>query len=81
MNFSVILSSTTYSLKVTVIRSPLKFLVAGSGTLLTITGTSLSLNPPEGELIFAQALTSMITVEIRMKQARRLLCINLYCYL
>ena len=53
MNFSVILSRTTYSLNVMAILFSLKLTAPLTGTLLTTVGGSLSLGPPVGELTFA----------------------------
>ena len=53
MNFSLILSRTTYSSKVIVNDLPVNSTVPFSGRLFNITGGSVSFGPPEGELIFA----------------------------
>jgi hypothetical protein len=49
--------------------------------LLITTGGSLSLGPPEGALIFAQALIRIKSADIRKKRASMLLFINSSGYL
>jgi len=81
MNFSFILSRTTYSLNTIAILLPLKFLAPFTGSLFTTTGGSLSLGPPDGELIFAHAPKIAMRAEIRKRRSIILLYINSSGYL
>jgi hypothetical protein len=60
---------------------PLKFFAPFKGTLFTTTGGVLSLGPPEGELILAQAQIITISAELRKRETIILLHINSSGYL